>query len=57
LPNLAVHWIKASALRAAAPAAHAPGMLPCGADPALHGRPGNHRDLETIHIVRGKTPT
>jgi phosphoglycolate phosphatase len=32
--------IKASALRAAAPAAHAPGVRPWGADPARHGGQG-----------------
>jgi hypothetical protein len=34
LPNPAIHQIKAATLRAAAPAALAPGVRPWGADPA-----------------------
>jgi hypothetical protein len=32
--------VKVTALRAAAPAAYAPGVRPCGADPRRHGGPG-----------------
>lgn len=37
-PEVAALLVKATALRAAAPTAHAPGVRPCRADPSRHGR-------------------
>jgi hypothetical protein len=40
-----LYLIKATALRAAAPTAHAPGMRPCRADPSRHTGPNESASL------------